>query len=301
MTSLTLPKTLILQLVRDLKRRGVDYADVRFERLLHENLVVEQDQAKSLSTSETAGVGIRVLIHGSWGFASTPHLMRAGLSLTLKIGGCEALRDMYEARTIGVARIVAPMVESAYALKKFLSAFRLVFPEDERAEVVAAVNVETVSGVERFDEMLKLTSAEGLNGIVLGRVDLCGSLGLTREDINSHRVTQLMAEVFMKAKRENLVCAVGGGVSADSLPAFRSLPPGHLDYYETRKVIFSCPGALGEEARHGILKAVEFELLWLKNKRDYYGLIFAEDRDRIEMLEARYRKQMSALDITVKV
>lgn len=80
MMSLTLPKTLILQVVRDLKRRGVDYADVRFERLLHESVVVEQSQAKSISTSETAGVGIRVLIRGSWGFASTPHLTRAGLS-----------------------------------------------------------------------------------------------------------------------------------------------------------------------------------------------------------------------------
>lgn len=226
-------------------------------------------------------------------------VMRAGLALTLKIGGCEALRDMYEARTIGVARIVAPMVESAYALRKFLSAFRLAFPEDERAEVVAAINVETLAGIERFDEMLKLPGIEGLNGMVLGRVDLCGSLGLTRDDINSDRVTRLMAEVFAKAKRANLVCAVGGGVSADSLPAFRSLRAGHLDYYETRKVIFSCPGALDDQARHGILKAVEFELLWLKNKRDYYGMIFAEDRDRLEMLEARYRKQMDALGITV--
>ena len=80
MTSLTLPNALMLQLVRDLKRRGVDYADVRFERLLHESIVVEQSQPKSISTSETAGVGIRVLIRGSWGFASTPHLTRAALA-----------------------------------------------------------------------------------------------------------------------------------------------------------------------------------------------------------------------------
>src|SRR5688572_28346185 len=57
-------------------------------------------------------------------------LMKVGLGLTLKIGGCEALRDMYEARVIGVSRLVAPMIETPYALKKFLSAVSLAFPKD---------------------------------------------------------------------------------------------------------------------------------------------------------------------------
>ena len=38
----------------------------------------------------------------------------------MKVGGCEALRDMYEARVIGVDRVVGPMVESPWALHKFV-------------------------------------------------------------------------------------------------------------------------------------------------------------------------------------
>ena len=66
------------------------------------------------------------------------------------------------------------------------------------------------------------------------------------------------------------------------------LPAGHLDRYETRKVVFGCPEVLGDDADKGILKAVGFELMWLKNKRDFYGCIFDEDSARIDMLQGSY-------------
>lgn len=216
-------------------------------------------------------------------------VMKAGLGLTIKIGGCEALRDMYECRTIGVERIVAPMIESAFALKKFILASRMAFPEDERKDMMFAVNIETITGCQNFDSMLDLPEVDGLNGIVMGRVDLTGSLGMTRDDINSKRVFEITRELFIKSKARGLENAVGGGVSAASLPFFRELPPGTIDRYETRKVIFKCPEALGNNADKGILKAVGFELLWLKNKRDYYKSISMEDEQRLQMMEKRYK------------
>ena len=220
--------------------------------------------------------------------------MASGLGLTIKIGGCEALRDMYECRVIGVERLVAPMVESAYALTKFLAATKLAFPETERRDVAFAINIETIVACNVFHEMLALPEIDGLDGIVMGRVDLTGSMGLSREDINCRKVFDITRDLLLKAKTRSLETAIGGGVSAHSLPFFRELPGGCLDRYETRKVIFGCPAALSDDADKGILKAVGFELLWLKNKRDYYSLISMEDDQRIGMLESRYKALIEA-------
>ena len=89
-------------------------------------------------------------------------------------------------------------------------------------------------------------------------------------------------------------CALGGGVSAATLDFMRRLPTGCLDRYETRKVVFGCPEALDGDADKGILKAVGFELMWLKNKRDFYGCIFEEDHARIDMLQGRYDLMIEA-------
>ncbi len=218
----------------------------------------------------------------------------AGLGLTLKIGGCEALRDMYEARVIGVSRVVGPMVESPHALRKFLAAIKMAFPEDEREDVSFSVNVETIDGFNNFDRMLQLDEIDELDGIVLGRVDMTGSMGLTRGEINSQEIFDITEELFTKAKAKNLECALGGGVSAETLPFLLDLPEGTVDRYETRKVIFKCPEALGDDADKGILKAVGFELMWLKNKRDLYGAISFEDNTRIELLQSRYDKLIEA-------
>jgi 4-hydroxy-2-oxoheptanedioate aldolase len=215
---------------------------------------------------------------------------KAGLDLAIKIGGCEAISNMYEARVVGVNTIIAPMIESAYALKKFLSSLRLAFPEIERKEVKFLINIETITGYNNFDEMLKLPEISELTGIVLGRVDMTGSLGLSRESVNSPQLFDITHSLFTRAKEHSLECVIGGGVSAHTLPFLRRLPNGITDRYETRKVIFQCPEALNEEADKGILKAVGFELMWLKNKRDFYGMIFEEDFARIKMLQTRYDK-----------
>ncbi len=216
---------------------------------------------------------------------------RAGLDLAIKVGGCEAIKDMYDARTIGVNTIIAPMIETAYAMKKYVIATKFVFPEEERKEIKFLINTETITGYNNIDEMIQSEYFDEISGIVLGRVDMTGSMGLTREDINSDEIFDLANVLATKMQKLNKDFVIGGGVSAYSLPFFKKLPKNSLSRYETRKIIFDAKKSLDDKnADKGILKAVGFELMWLKNKREFYKMIFDEDAQRLNMLEARYKK-----------
>jgi 4-hydroxy-2-oxoheptanedioate aldolase len=214
-------------------------------------------------------------------------VMEAGLDLTIKIGGCAALRDMYDTQTIGVSRIVAPMVESQYALKKFLATVKLVYPHEKHKTVELFINIETINACNNINQILAIQEISELKGIVIGRVDLVGSMGLSRKDINSPEIAEIVNKVLIKAKQESLKCTIGGGASDDALPFLRGIASELLDGFETRKVLFKCPEALEAGAEIGIQKAVEFELFWLENKKEYYDTISNEDAQRITMLKSR--------------
>ena len=215
---------------------------------------------------------------------------KAGLDLTIKIGGCEAIKDLYEARVIGVSRIVAPMIETPYALKKFLMAVKIAFSEEERNEVSFLINIETIDGYNNLDRILGIDEIKELDGIVLGRVDLTRSLGLPRSFEDSDRILEISKVICAKVSEKNLECGLGGGISAATIDFIKKIPDNAVKKYETRKIIFKCPEALGKSASEGILKAVGFELMWLKNKRDFYGMIHAEDEQRLNMMEKRYQE-----------
>ncbi len=221
--------------------------------------------------------------------------MVAGVGLTLKIGGCESIRDMLEARVVGVDYLVAPMVESAYALRKYLQAVAKVFPPDEKEAIEILCNIETETACKNLPEMLTIPEIATLQGIVIERVDLSFSLGLDETAVENEKVNRIVVDTISAAKKSrNLVCTIGGGVSAQSLPFFESIPKGYLDRYETRKVSFGWPSAKNGRDK-AILKALGFEVLWLRNKLSYYNNITASDSQRMQLIEQRYWKAIDNL------
>jgi hypothetical protein len=212
-----------------------------------------------------------------------------GLPIILKIGGVEAVTDVYNGLALGVQGLIAPMAETAFALSKFLNIIKNIVAPDNARDIEFAFNLETITGWRNFDEMMALPDRNLLSGVTVGRVDLTGSMGLSRAAINtSEEVYAICEGVFEKARGAGLRTGLGGGIARESIPFILRLNEKKLlDKFETRKIVFPA-----EAVRHGdaaILKAVEFELLWLTSKRRYYSGIKREDEHRITMLEQRLR------------
>lgn len=217
---------------------------------------------------------------------------KADLGIGLKIGGCEAMRDLMEVKQIGVDYIIAPMVETPYALWKFIDAKNKIFSKEDQKDVKFLTNLETITGYNNLEGMAEKAKVEnGLDGLVFGRVDFVMSMGGNgREDINKFYVTEKVLKTAEVCKSSGLELVMGGGISKDAIETVREVQSVYLTRYETRKIIFSGSSIKLPCAGDALISAVEFELLWLQNKRDYYGAIFTEDDKRIKMLEDRWTK-----------
>jgi len=198
----------------------------------------------------------------------------------IKIGGCEAVRDLDDCKILSADGIMAPMIETPFALDKFKGAVTKLYGESPDIERI--VNAETITCLKNFDEILE--HGKGfLTGVTVGRSDLSASMGISRKNIENQEVFNATKEFCSKAKAAGLITNFGGNIGVESIPFIINMNP-YIDRFETRKVVLSKndnEGFLEDAIKH----ALEFELLYLKYKSEYYKSMASEDSSRIRRLE----------------
>ncbi len=208
------------------------------------------------------------------------------LPLILKIGGVEAVTDIYNALSLGAKGIIAPMAETAFATSKFLNAIDTFVPEDNQKDIEFAINIETITAYNNIEEILSLDKINLLSSITVGRVDFTASLGADRSFANSDEMLKYCTDIFQKTKEKGLKTALGGAISDESIPFIKNLVSKDLlNKFETRKLVYHKSAI--ENISEGLSTGIKFELLWLKSKRRYYHRVRNEDEKRIAMLEKR--------------
>lgn len=204
-----------------------------------------------------------------------------GLDSYVKIGGCEAKTDLYNCINLGVNGVIAPMVETSFALSKFLDIVKN-YPNKTNPYIV----IESKTAYNNIDEILK--NSIDLKGIIVGRSDLCKSYNLSKEEVDSNFILKQVEEVLVKAKSYNLTTTMGGNISVKSSSFIKSMfKKGLLNKIETRNIVIELNNNNVNNIEVIIQKSLDFEIDWIKYKLSQFDSLTQEYSSRINLLSNR--------------
>jgi len=198
----------------------------------------------------------------------------AGAFLSVKIGGCEAISDIDSCLLIGADGIVAPMIESEFALQKFGESIISNIHIQKRKNIKFYINIETKTAYENLDDILSSPSSKLLTGIVVGRSDLAKSFGYDKEGTQSPEICAVVIDILKRSKKYDFRTLMGGNIGSSSVGFIKELYASKLlNNVETRNVIIDLDEVSADNLDNLIKSAILFESNWLEYKANYYNKI----------------------------
>lgn len=67
------------------RTKGATYTDVRIGRYLNQYVITRENKVENTVNTESYGMGIRVIVNGSWGFAATDKLDNDSIAKTVSL------------------------------------------------------------------------------------------------------------------------------------------------------------------------------------------------------------------------
>lgn len=175
------------------------------------------------------------------------------MPLIVKIGGPEARRDMRECLALGVDVMLAPMVESVYALVNFVETAEGLMRETGRSANLA-INLETGTAVRNLDAMIATKAFAALSQVTIGRGDLSKSMNLGVDD---EEVLTATRNVLTKLARQKKLTSVGGGLSVHNIVNMSEVLPSNR--FNTRHIVFENSEAFARDAARNLSEGLYFE------------------------------------------
>jgi len=106
-----LSKAQLQELLALAEQKGASYADLRWEKRRIQQLMMSSGNVESLNSNQDEGFGIRVIVDGGWGFASTPELdqqsMEAAIDRALVVGRASARHKLADVELAPVEPVIS--------------------------------------------------------------------------------------------------------------------------------------------------------------------------------------------------
>ena len=205
------------------------------------------------------------------------------LKYNIKIGGCDASTDISLAKNAGVNSIICPMVETEYAVQKFVNNCKRIYNNLDQVDLL--INIETINAYNNLDSILASESMKSIRGIVLGRDDMASSLSLNMDDVNSDKIFNIAVNISNKGHEYGKSFTIGGGVRPQAIHFLKAFNGQSFTNYETRRVVFDSRALNKNNFTEGVTKAIEFEIKWLEYIEANKLLDINFTQNRIESLK----------------
>jgi len=127
---------------------GAAYADVRIGRYLNQSVSTRERRVQGIANSESYGVGIRVIVNGTWGFAATPDVTPDGV--TRAAGRAVAIAKANAKLQTEPVRLAAVPAYGEVAWKSPILKNAMDVPVQEKVDLLLAVNAAALAGGARF-------------------------------------------------------------------------------------------------------------------------------------------------------
>jgi TldD protein len=130
------------------KSKGASYADIRIGRYFSQAIITRENHVQNVGSSESYGIGVRVIVNGCWGFAATNNVTKEGVAKTTenaiavakansKIGGKPV--DLAPQKGYGEVSWKTPIEKNAFEV-----------PVKEKVDLLLSVNGAAMAGGANF-------------------------------------------------------------------------------------------------------------------------------------------------------
>ena len=205
------------------------------------------------------------------------------IKLFVKIGGVEALNDIYNCLELCVDGIIAPMVETKFGAKKFID---IVEKLQLKKSAHLSINIETKSGVENLKDILKIVSGK-IHNITVGRSDLSASYFNKNIIPDSDFILNKIKYISKSATKCNLTTTVGGSVNVNTIKKYSKEKniSKIVKKIETRKVMLPTTAFLNKKL--ALNNALKFEEIYIIQKKELNDMKLASEISRLSNLGTR--------------